>query len=102
MTTSSTTSPPLPESCPCCGDKVHNADDLIAFEMYTAGPETPKEELLRGVCDICGETRPKRKKPITGRIVYTRAATGEFLREEYRCEGCFEKFRRRHNIIIGE
>jgi hypothetical protein len=91
-----TSSSELPEACPCCGRKIHNPNDLIEYRIFRPGPDVPKAELLKGICDVCGETRSKKRKPITARIVYRRAATGEFLREDYRCEGCFEDFAERH------
>jgi hypothetical protein len=88
----------LPGHCPCCGGKVHDPNDLIQFQIYVAGPDMPKEVLYGGICDICGESRPKHKKPLVARIVYTRATTGEFMRQDYRCKECFDKFKRKHRM----
>jgi hypothetical protein len=89
-------SSPLPEACPCCGGKIHNPNDLIAYKIFRPGPEIPKADLLKGVCDICGETRAKKRKPIAARIIYTKLTTGEFLREDFRCTDCYKDFAERH------
>jgi hypothetical protein len=91
-----TPSSPLPESCPCCGGKVHDPNDLIEYRVFYPGPEVSKTDLVEAICDVCGETHPKKRKPIAARILYRRAVSGKFLREDYRCERCFEEFAKRH------
>jgi len=84
-------------SCDCCGGGSHDESDLIRYEVYLPDPNTPKTELLKVVCDICGETRSKYRSPIAARIVYYKASTGELLREDHRCTECFDEFVARHS-----
>jgi hypothetical protein len=86
----------LPGKCPCCGGDIHDPNDLIEYRIFYPGPEVPKTDLIEAVCDICGETRPKKRKPIAARILYRRAVSRKFLREDYRCEECFDVFLERH------
>jgi hypothetical protein len=90
-----TTTPPQqpPEKCACCGG-VHDEADLIGYEVFLPDPNTPKAELFEEgvVCDICGETRSKYRSPIAAKIVYWKWSTGEIIREDNRCEVCFEQF----------
>ena len=84
------------QHCPCCGNKTDESD-IITYEVYLPAPDTPTSELLKDVCDICGETRQGYRSPIAARIIYIRYMTGELLREDYRCEDCFEDFKERHH-----
>ena len=84
-------------ACGCCGGKAHNIEDMIAYKVYLPDPNTPKAELLKIVCDICGETRSKYRSPIAATIAYHNASTGELIRQDHRCTECFDEFMARHS-----
>ena len=95
---------PPPMTCPCCGDAADESD-IISYHVDLPAPDTPTSELLKVVCDICGETRQEYRSPIAAIIHYMRYITGELLREDHWCTECFEDFKKRHlssSVVVGK
>lgn len=101
MTTKTKEAAPPLITCPCCGDKT-DEPDIITYQVYLPARDTPTSELLKDVCDICGETRQGYRTPIAARIIYRRHMTGELLRDDYWCEDCFTEFKERHHYYDND